>query len=71
MSWDDARACHAPRSVFDIGIVAAAPRKVPANDLPAKAKGRCIVVGIGKSAAVTAAVLENAWPAVAVPRMVH
>ncbi len=36
-----------------------------AHHLPDKPRGRCIVVGAGKSAAVMAAALEAAWPDVA------
>jgi hypothetical protein len=33
-----------------------------ARHLPERPKGRCVVVGAGKSAAVMAAALEAAWP---------
>ena len=62
MAWDDARARHALRALFDAAIAAADPRKVLAAHLPDKPRGRCIVVGGGKSAAVMAAALEDAWP---------
>jgi hydroxypyruvate reductase len=62
MVWDDARARTALRSLFDAAVAAADPRKVLASHLPPKPKGRCIVVGCGKSAAVMAAALEDAWP---------
>lgn len=65
MVWDDARARQALRSLFDTAIAAADPRKVLAAHLPDKPHGRCIVVGGGKSAAVMAAALEDAWPDVA------
>jgi hydroxypyruvate reductase len=62
MVWDDARARQALRALFDAAVAAADPRKVLAAHLPAKPGGRCIVVGGGKSAAVMAAALEDAWP---------
>jgi glycerate 2-kinase len=66
MAWDDAHARPALRTLFDAAIAAADPRKVLAAHLPPKpTAGRCIVVGGGKSAAVMAAALEDAWPDVA------
>ena len=65
MVWDDARARSALRTLFDAAVAAADPRKVLAAHLPSKPTGRCIVVGCGKSAAVMAAALEDAWPDVA------
>lgn len=62
MIWDDTRARAALRALFDAAVAAADPRKVLAAHLPDKPKGRCIVVGGGKSAAVMAAALEDAWP---------
>ncbi len=61
-TWDDAAARQALRSLFDAAVAAADPRKVLAAHLPPKPQGRCIVVGMGKSAAVMAAALEEAWP---------
>ncbi|MEA2775138.1 MAG: glycerate 2-kinase [Acetobacteraceae bacterium] len=66
MQWDDASARAALRTLFDTAISAADPRTVLAPHLPTKPSfGRCIVVGGGKSAAVMAAALEDAWPDVA------
>lgn len=65
MVWDDAGARNALKTLFDAAVAAADPRKVLAAHLPPKPKGRCIVVGCGKSAAVMAAALEDAWPDVA------
>ncbi len=65
MIWDDTQARRALRSLFDAAVAAADPRKVLAAHLPPKPTGRCIVVGGGKSAAVMAAALEDAWPDVA------
>lgn len=60
--WNDARARVALRAVFDAAVAAADPRRVLAPHLPPPPRGRCIVVGAGKSAAVMAAALEEAWP---------
>ena len=63
MSFDDARARQGLRAIFDAAVAAADPRVVLAAHLPAKPnQGRVIVVGGGKSAAVMAAALEDAWP---------
>ena len=65
-TWTDTSARAALRSLFDTAIAAADPRTVLARHLPPKPiAGRCIVVGGGKSAAVMAAALEDAWPDVA------
>jgi glycerate 2-kinase len=64
--WNDATARVALRTLFDTAVAAADPRAVLARHLPPKpTSGRCIVVGGGKSAAVMAAALEDAWPDVA------
>ena len=62
MVWNDERARAALRTLFDAAVAAADPRKVLAVHLPPRPTGRCIVVGCGKSAAVMAAALEDAWP---------
>ena len=62
MAWDDARARAALRSAFDAAIAAADPRRVLRDHLPDKPRGRCVVIGAGKSAALMAAALEEAWP---------
>ncbi len=62
MQWNDARARAALRAIFDAAVAAADPLKMLAAHLPEKPRGRCIVVGAGKSAAVMAAALEAAWP---------
>jgi glycerate 2-kinase len=65
-NWTDTTARAALRTLFDTAVAAADPRIVLAGHLPAKpTSGRCIVVGGGKSAAVMAAALEDAWPDVA------
>lgn len=62
-AWTDVSARAALRSLFDTAVAAADPRTVLARHLPPKpVAGRCIVVGGGKSAAVMAAALEDAWP---------
>ncbi|MDE2581478.1 MAG: glycerate kinase [Rhodospirillales bacterium] len=65
VGWNDARARAVLRRLFDAAVAAADPRLVLAGHLPAKPKGRCVVVGGGKSAALMAAALEAAWPDVA------
>lgn len=61
--WTAPRAEAALRAIFDAAIAAADPRRVLAAHLPDKPRsGRCVVVGGGKSAAVMAAALEDAWP---------
>ncbi len=66
MAWNDTTARDALRTLFDTAIAAADPRSVLAAHLPPKpTKGRCIVVGGGKSASVMAAALEDAWPDIA------
>ena len=70
MAWDDARARAALRTLFAAAVAAADPRKVLAAHLPPRPKGRCIVVGCGKSAAVMAAALEDAWPDMALEGIV-
>ena len=66
MTWDDQRARTALRAMFDAAVASADPRQVLAAHLPDRAElrpgGRVIVVGAGKSAAVMAAALEDAWP---------
>src|SRR4051794_11206898 len=65
-AWNDTTARAALRTLFDTAVTAADPRAVLARHLPPKpASSRCIVVGGGKSAAVMAAALEDAWPDVA------
>src|SRR5271165_5532754 len=63
MTWDDARSRETLRRLFDTAVAASDPRRVLAVKLPPKpVSGRCVVVGGGKSAAVMAAALEDAWP---------
>jgi hydroxypyruvate reductase len=62
MAWNDGQARAALRQVFEASIAAADPRRVLAPYLPARPRGRIVVVGGGKSAAVMAAAVEDAWP---------
>ena len=62
MRFEDAGARALLRSVFDAAVAAADPRVMLHKFLPEKPKGRCIVIGCGKSAAAMAASLEAAWP---------
>jgi hydroxypyruvate reductase len=50
-------------SVFDAAVAAADPEKTISSHLPAKPKGRTIVIGAGKGAAQMAAAFEKAWDA--------
>ena len=62
-NWTNDAARSALRTLFDTAIAAADPRSMLAQHLPPRPdSGRCIVVGGGKSAAVMAAALEDAWP---------
>ncbi|MDH2385521.1 glycerate kinase [Bradyrhizobium sp. CER78] len=61
-TWTDLRARTALRKIFDAAIASADPRMTIARALPAKPKGRCIVIGAGKASAAMAAGLDAAWP---------
>lgn len=60
--WTDQRARDALDRIFRASIAAADPRRMLSAYLPPRPSGRCVVVGAGKSAAVMAAALEDAWP---------
>ena len=63
MLLGDASIRPALRSIFDAAVASADPRRVLAAYLPERpTSGRVVVVGAGKSAALMAAALENAWP---------
>jgi len=47
--------------LFDAAVAAADPRKALAAHLPARPKGRTVVVGAGKGAAQMAAAFEDLW----------
>ena len=49
------------RSMFDAAVAAAMPQQCVPQNLPAKPKGRTIVVGAGKAAAAMAQAFENSW----------
>ncbi len=49
------------RSMFDAAVAAAMPLQCVPQNLPARPKGRTIVVGTGKASAAMAQALENAW----------
>jgi len=49
------------RSMFDAAVAAAMPDQCVPQNLPAKPKGRTIVVGTGKASAAMAQVLETSW----------
>ncbi|WP_315919018.1 glycerate kinase [Mesorhizobium sp. SP-1A] len=48
-------------SIFEAAVAAADPEKTIRNHLPARPRGRTIVIGAGKGAAQMAAAFENAW----------
>ena len=62
MAFTDASARAALHQVFEAAIASADPRQVLARHLPERPRGRVIVLGAGKSAAVMAAAVEAAWP---------
>jgi len=70
MPWDDAGARTVLREIFDAAVASADPHRVLAAHLPEPPKERVVVVGAGKSAAVMAAALEDAWPDVAMTGVV-
>src|SRR6185295_16560076 len=49
------------RSMFDAAVAVAMPQQCVPQNLPAKPKGRTIVVGTGKASAAMAQVFEKAW----------
>ncbi len=61
---DGAHAEGVLRAIFAGAIAAADPRRVLKAHLPEVPPGRVVVVGVGKSAALMAAVVEEAWPEV-------
>lgn len=63
MEVTDAAARAALRAMFDAAVAAADPRRVLPKVLAgiAPPKGRTVVIGAGKSAALMASVLEEAW----------
>lgn len=61
MEWNDERARRVLRRLFDAGVASADPLRVLARHLPEPPRGRCVVVGAGKAAAVMAQAVEAAW----------
>ncbi len=49
------------RSMFDAAVAAAMPQQCVPQNLPARPKGRTIVVGTGKASAAMAQALEKSW----------
>ena len=49
------------RSMFDAAVAAAMPLQCVPQNLPAKPKGRTLVVGTGKASAAMAQAFENTW----------
>lgn len=60
MSGNDRRALL--RAMFEAAVAAADPRHIIPAWLPARPRGRLVVVGAGKAAAVMAQAFERAWP---------
>ncbi len=48
-------------SIFDAAVAAADPEKTIRDHLPARPKGRTVVIGAGKGSAQMAAAFEKAW----------
>ena len=59
---EEARARELLRAIFASAVAAADPRLVVKPNLPQRPAGRIVVVGVGKSAALMAAAVEEAWP---------
>lgn len=60
--WTNQKARQFLRSLFDVAVASADVREGTLRCLPAKPRGRCIVVGAGKASAAMAAAIEAAWP---------
>jgi hydroxypyruvate reductase len=60
--WTEARARHVLRRMFDAAVASADPARAVVRALPAKPRGRCVVVGAGKASAAMAAGVDAAWP---------
>ncbi len=50
------------RELFDVAVAAADPARLIAGALPARPRGRTIVIGAGKAAAAMARAVEAQWP---------
>ena len=64
MPFTDSAARATLTTLFEAAVASADPRVVLARHLPERPRGRVVVVGAGKSAAVMAAAVEAAWPEV-------
>jgi hydroxypyruvate reductase len=60
--WTDTRARQVLRRMFDAAVASADPGRAVTRALPAKPRGRCVVIGAGKASAAMAAGLDAAWP---------
>ena len=69
-TWNDESARAALRRIFDAAVKSADPAAAVRRHLPEKPRGRCVVVGAGKGAAVMAAAVDAAWPDVDVSGVV-
>ena len=69
-TWNDESARVALRRIFDAAVKSADPASAVRRHLPEKPRGRCVVVGAGKGAAVMAAAVDAAWPDVDVSGVV-
>ena len=56
--WSDECARTALRRIFDAAVKSADPAAAVRRHLPEKPRGRCVVVGAGKGAAVMAAAVD-------------
>lgn len=68
--WTDETARAALRQMFDAAVKSADPGPAVQRHLPARPKGRCVVVGAGKGSAAMAAAVDAAWPDVDVSGVV-
>lgn len=59
--WSDERARALLAQVFQAAVASAAPGDAACRHLPAKPRGRCVVIGAGKASAVMAAAVDAAW----------
>lgn len=68
--WTDDRARALLLRLFEAAVRSADPGAAVRQHLPAKPRGRCVVVGAGKGAAAMAAAVDAAWPDVDVSGVV-
>lgn len=60
-AWTNAAARDLLRKVFDAAVASADPAAAVRRHLPAKPRGRRVVIGAGKAAVAMAAALDAAW----------